>query len=463
MPRTPSAHTAASPAHRAGPSGVLAPLRDQAMREIPRLRQQGHWCAARVEAPLAPIDPLAWLARQQPNSRFFWRSREAEAAWAGSGLADVCTGNGALARLVARWPRLPAGAHYFGGMRFAPAGRTDPRWRSFGDARFVLPRFELQTSPAATRLVMNITSEDDEAAISAALQALSLQAEPINSILPLPHDREDAPDSAGWRAAVGSALRRIEHGELEKVVLARRATFSFEEYLDPFGLAAALFDATPSCYHFLFETDTGATFVGATPERLFRQRGRRIETEALAGTRQRGSNPAADRALRNDLVSSDKDVREHGVVLRSITDALAPLASDLAVGETAPLALSSKWHLCCSVEGTLREGAAVEELVAALHPTPAVNGAPAAVAGTCIARLEPFDRGWYAGPIGRWGRDETDVAVAIRSGLIRSSGAGATLDLYSGAGIVAGSDADAEWAEVESKLFDFNRVLGLDS
>ena len=73
-----------------------------------------------------------------------------------------------------------------------------------------------------------------------------------------------------------------------------------------------------------------------------------------------------------------------------------------------------------------------------------------------IARLEPFNRGWYAAPIGWVGRDEAEFVVGIRSGLVD----GRQLKLYSGAGIVNGSEPDQEWAEIENKICDFVNVLG---
>jgi menaquinone-specific isochorismate synthase len=72
-----------------------------------------------------------------------------------------------------------------------------------------------------------------------------------------------------------------------------------------------------------------------------------------------------------------------------------------------------------------------------------------------IRELEKFDRGFYAGPIGYLSSDESEFAVGIRSGLVH----GSTLTLYSGAGIVRGSDAEAEWNEIEQKTAGFFEVL----
>jgi len=87
-------------------------------------------------------------------------------------------------------------------------------------------------------------------------------------------------------------------------------------------------------------------------------------------------------------------------------------------------------------------------LMQALHPSPAVGGVPTNKAIAYLREHEPFDRGWYAGPVGWVGPESGEFAVAIRSGLVR----GNTLSLYSGAGIVDGSTPDGEWSEIETKL-----------
>jgi menaquinone-specific isochorismate synthase len=97
--------------------------------------------------------------------------------------------------------------------------------------------------------------------------------------------------------------------------------------------------------------------------------------------------------------------------------------------------LARRRHLISKVRGTLREGVTDAEVLQALHPTPAVGGYPRAEALEEILALEPFDRGWYAGPVGWIGADASEFAVGIRSGLVR----GNRLVLFSGAGIVAGS------------------------
>ena len=108
-------------------------------------------------------------------------------------------------------------------------------------------------------------------------------------------------------------------------------------------------------------------------------------------------------------------------------------------------------------EGTLRDGVGDAELLTALHPTPAVGGYPTDRAVREIAEREPFDRGWYAGPVGWVGRDGAEFAVAIRSGLVE----GSTLSVFAGAGIVAGSVPGNEWEELDYKISHFTQALNL--
>jgi menaquinone-specific isochorismate synthase len=275
--------------------------------------------------------------------------------------------------------------------------------------------------------------------------------------LPAPVSREYEPGRSGWEENVRRALAAFDAAELGKVVLARRVTLGFEEALDPLLLLKDLAAVTPGCFRFLFEPAEGAAFVGASPERLFRVEGRTVLSEAVAGTRPRGLSEADDAGLREELLGSEKDLLEHGYVRRSIREALGRLCEDLEIScRPEELRLAQGRHLRSPLQGKLRRGVTATGVLEALHPTPAVGGYPREAALSFIRELEPFDRGWYAGPVGWVGANEAEFAVGIRSGLLL----GHRLELYSGNGIVAGSDPAEEWAELEGKLGAFWKVLG---
>ena len=229
--------------------------------------------------------------------------------------------------------------------------------------------------------------------------------------------------------------------------------------LDPTLVLEGLKAATPGCFHFYAEPEDGVAFLGASPERLFRRDGSSVVSEAVAGTRPRGVSSADDKGLGEDLLHSVKDRSEHSYVRTGIGEALAPLCEELDLEEgVSEMKLARGRHLKSRIRGVLREGVTDADLIGALHPTPAVCGYPRDEALQEIRALEPFDRGWYAGPIGWIGADASEFAVGLRSGLVR----GRTLALFSGAGIVAGSVPHEEWAEIEQKIGDFTGMFGLE-
>lgn len=431
----------------------------------------------RIAVPVAPADPKAWLAAQADARQVYWCGRSQAESRAGVGIADACTGTEETsARELAACRALQEGVRplleasdpavrYYGGLSFDPRQPLPDAWRAFGTFRFVLPRFEFVAEGDTAHLVCNLVLPYDlpeRDAIFRAIEALQPPTawRPERHALPAPVSRRDVPDRAGWHRNIAWALRAFDEGVAEKIVLARRATFGFDTAVEPLILLQQLEAATPECFHFLFQYEAGTAFVGASPERLFRREGRSIWSEAVAGTRPRGTSADDDERLRAELLGSEKDQREHAYVRHSIVEALGRLSTQLDVDDAASvMRLARGRHLVTRVQGTLRPDVTDFDVLTRLHPTPAVGGYPADVAKQAIADLEPFGRGWYAGPVGWVGRDEAEFAVAIRSGLVQ----GPALALYSGAGIVAGSCPDDEWDEIETKIGDFINVLGLDA
>ena len=413
----------------------------------------------RVEIPVEVTDPLAWLRAQPRGDAAYWRGREEPLARAGWGVAArVDGGLDALGVVQALADTLPAGSRLTLSARFAPGRPAAPEWAPFGAVRATLPRLELLSDERRARLALHLAPGDTEALALRAVRGLRWPAEPLRAALPHALARTDAPDQAGWTDALGDALAAFARGDLDKVVLARRARFTFDAPLDPYALLSSLEAATPRCFHALVAPADGPAFLSATPERLFRVDGRELRTEAVAGTRPRAVGDADDDRLHDELLGSDKDQREHAFVREAIARRLAPLCDEVQVdGAASAMTLARGRHLRTGFHGHLSASARATDVLRALHPTPAVGGTPRVPAEAAIARLEPFDRGLYAGPLGWIGPDAAELAVAIRSGLVD----GRTLALYSGAGIVPGSDPDAEWDEIEHKIGDFARVLRL--
>ena len=422
----------------------------------------------RFAVPAPAVDLPRWLAANPGTPRFYWSERGGGFEWAGIGVADEILadpGGGSLAPLAQIASRLSPEAgdlRYFGGLSFDGRMAADRDWAPFGAARFTLPRFEITREGETWSLACTIAADPDATPRQtqrrfeedlAHLRTGQKAAAP----LPLLLQRTDSPEQAAWVRVVEDTLHRIEHGPLQKVVLARRTDFRFAEAPDPFLLLHRLRAANPAGFHFAFQPEEGSTFLGVSPERLYRREGRRIISEAVAGTRRRGDSEHEDEAMGYALLESEKDRREHRFVADEVGRKLDGLCrSYRADREVSLLKLARLQHLRRGVEGTLRTGVDDPAIVAALHPTPAVAGNPTTAAVAEIARREPFHRGWYAGPLGWIGAGGADFTVAIRSGLL----SGNRLALFTGAGIVRGSMPHAEWEELENKLAGFVRVIG---
>jgi menaquinone-specific isochorismate synthase len=271
------------------------------------------------------------------------------------------------------------------------------------------------------------------------------------------HDRPSAPKhreeigGAGWyQRSVARALEEIARGDYEKIVLARAQRLTTAEPFHPLGVLNHLRQRYATCYAFSVANGRGQSFIGASPERLVRVAGGRMHTEALAGSAPRGKSASEDAAFARGLLQSEKDLREHRLVIGSIARRVADLGVRL---EHAPqprlLPLANVQHLHTPISAGLPAGVHILDLVERLHPTPAVGGTPREPAVAAIPRLEPFARGLYAGTCG-WvdHRGGGEFFVGLRSALVD----GCTATAYAGAGIVAGSDPEQEFAETELKF-----------
>ncbi|MCS3664198.1 menaquinone-specific isochorismate synthase [Salinibacter ruber] len=442
-----------------------------------RIRDATRSSAARTVRVSVPVPgrmrPIDWVRARSSAEAVYWSGRDEDRTVAACGTADVVSGTTApvdyqaLGRVLdERLDGADSGVRYYGGMRFdagqptAP-NRPDGRWAPFGTYRFVLPRFELVEADGTLRLVCTLVLPRDAERVDEIVDALGAVALPVPSehtALPRPHQRQDVPGHGEWTDMVRWALDAIDGGSLDKVVLARRVALSLGAPMDPLLVLSHLEPATPGCYHFAVRPSRGAAFVGASPERLFRRAGRTVVSEAVAGTRPRGETAAEDARLRQELLQSPKERREHAFVRDAIRDDLDRVCREVRIPKKrGELALARGRHLHARITGTLRPDTGTTDVLEALHPTPAVGGVPTDDAVAAIRAREPFDRGWYAGPVGWVGRDAAEFAVGLRAGLVEE----AQMALFSGAGIVEGSAPDREWDEIEQKIGDFAAIMGV--
>jgi menaquinone-specific isochorismate synthase len=321
--------------------------------------------------------------------------------------------------------------------RHAPAGLVVPSVMAGRDADGTA--WITTVGPAGTSGPAGLAADDAMASVEAL------------AVLPA----VDPPDSfslvsgrphAEWCALVGHAVAAIRAGRFDKVVLAREVLVEANRQLVPVDVLRRLHALYPSCILFAAEG-----FLGASPELLISRTGRNLASHPLAGTIPHSGDPEADARAATGLMASAKERHEHQLVVDAVAEALRPLCDRLDVPETPSIvSLRNVSHLGTHVRGRLADDRpSALDLVAALHPTPAVSGVPNDAALAYLSEVEGFDRGRYAGPVGWLDRHGDGAwAVGIRSAEVR----GHCARLFAGVGVVADSDPATELAETQLKL-----------
>jgi len=388
-------------------------------------------------------------------------------SWAGSGIAAAvrATDHGALLDSVGRAEvridpdgLLPP-APWFGGFAFDATAAVDRWWEGFPPAWAVVPRLLLGTDGRSARLLSFVRVEDDGPR-AARERAVAQLAEGQRALVRTAADGGHRParaarlrpqDRPAWDALVAEALAAFDTGHLRKVVLARPIELEADAPFDVPTTRARMRAIAGPAVSYELRAEEGTTLLGGSPERLFTLENGHLETMALASSAGPGELER--------LTGGRKEAHEHGAVVESIRAALLPLSAEVEIGAApAPLALGYVSHLKTPVRARLRPGVTPADVARALHPTAAVGGTPRDGALAFLRSHERLARGWYAGGIGWLGPDRADLRVVLRCALVR----GAAARLFSGAGCVAGSTADGEWAETAVKARFMLRAFGVE-
>lgn len=263
------------------------------------------------------------------------------------------------------------------------------------------------------------------------------------------------PERKEWMKVMEKVLRTIQKKKLDKIVMSRKIVLKNEYNWTLTHLGNILKNIKEDSYFFIYKIQ-GDFFIGRSPERLFKIEQNTLFTDAIAGTRKRGKTIDEDRRLYNNLKNSQKDIHEHRLVCKYIENILQKHTSSYQTRkQECIMQLQNLQHLFTQYQGTLKKDISFFELLSDFHPTPAVGGVPCEKAKAIIRELEPFDRGWFASPVGWVSKEYQEFAVGIRSALAQKK----TLHIYAGAGIVEGSVAEKEWEEIENKMRNFIKPL----
>nr|WP_202603962.1 isochorismate synthase [Photobacterium halotolerans] len=401
---------------------------------------------ARLRQPLAAqsdVSGVDWLDAQTLYPKLYWQSRDGQEEVVALGQHAVYSDPQPACALLQDEQRV-WGCRAFD----AEENRSDPTLCSY----FFLPCIELIREGDTWSLAVNL--HGGKASVIAKLRQLVTK----KSVLPAISGAETAapivsvrhtPNHTHWHKLIGDVLAGIQAGQFDKVVLARKSTVAINSAISAAQLLSASRQANAHSFHFMLALDEQRAFVGSSPERLYQRDGASLQTEALAGTIGRGRTPVQDRQWACWLSLDAKNRQENQYVVDDITDRLAPYVDHLdAEASPALLQLRQVQHLKRHIRARLKPGVCGVNLLHALQPTAAVAGLPRSSAMQFIRQHEPFDRGWYAGSLGYVSREKAEFCVAIRSAYIMQD----QLQLFAGAGIVAGSEAGSEWQELDRKM-----------
>lgn len=442
----------------------------------------------RITGDAADVTPECFLAHAPQAPRSFWQQEDTWRAGVGhaaritvraseSGPADIGAGDDdRFSRVQDRAQRVAERLvspgeepiRFHGGFAFYRDHRPRGPWRGFPTAAFAVPSVELVHDTQGTRFHVTIRVPDDvprSQALEQAENALErVQAavgpeDPRERVAYRPPRPENSTDRDEWRTGVKRILHETHETALEKAVLARTVDAPVKQEPDPTVVLGNLRQSNPGTNLFLIQPGPGQAFLGAAPELIGCVRGPILEASAVAGSIRRGDDEAEDDKLARRLTTSEKDRAEHEIVVRSMRRRLAQLTDRVEVGrETSILRLSDIQHLERDLFARLGPEDGILDVVRVLHPTPAVCGYPRDEARRLLREIEPFQRGWYAGPVGWFDAEGNgSFAPGLRCAVLQER----TWRLFAGAGIVEGSTVDDEWEETRVKFEPVLSALGV--
>ncbi|MRG85208.1 isochorismate synthase [Salinibacillus xinjiangensis] len=426
-------------------------------------------------------DPLAvfQMTESFKGSRIFWTSPEEDVTFIGFGSAltidtESDMNQDRFERVERKWKtivessyidnpyKLPGtGPVLMGGFSF-DLTKNKPLWKNFPNTLMWVPEFLVVIQGEEAYLTFNVMLKSEEQ-VESKIKHFENTKETISKPGTFYYHKEFSyqekwdisPEE--WKNTVLKATEQISQGKMDKVVLARELRARFNEDIPVSAVLANLLEQQGQSYVFAIESGEDC-FIGATPERLVKVEDDQLLSTCLAGTAPRGDTPSEDENLGAELINDEKNLMEHQFVVNMIKEAVEASCDDVEV-PSAPVLyrLRNLQHLYTPVQGKLKAGHTLLEVVKRLHPTPAMGGVPRDKALQFIYEEERLTRGWYSAPIG-WmdAMRNGEFAVAIRSGLIQKD----EVSLFAGCGIVKDSDPEKEFIETKIKYKPMLMALG---
>ena len=323
---------------------------------------------------------------------------------------------------------------------------TDELFEAFPRLKFMLPEVVLVENERGRMLQVNSLSPVYPGRIARFVRQAAGAPRRERVTVPFTLERDSREQ---WRAEVDAALSAIRSGRVGKVVLSRRQRLLAERPFSSKDLLVNLIDGDARGTVLLYRY-ADVFFCGCTPELLLRKKGAHVESMCLAGTCPHGETPEEQKVLADELLGSEKNRREHEYVVKFMREVFARNCYSVDIPATPQIkVLKHVQHLHTPAAAQVMEGTTLMGLASQLHPTPALSGTPVGEALMTLREAEGYNRGFFGGAVGYVNADgDGEFSVAIRSGVFD----GERGWLYAGCGIVEGSDAAAEFNEIDLKL-----------
>lgn len=414
-------------------------------------------------------------SKKLKENRFYWSNAENTFAVSGVGeqIRLSCETN-EFVKLNQYWDELKnsaivinpdnevgTGLFAIGGMAFDSKKSKTELWEHFKENEFIIPKYFITMVNGKYYYTYTIKL-NEQSQVSEIIQQTE-EAEQLlfngnsakNTQASILSQTEIAPTE--WKLSVQKAVNEIKSGRANKIVLARELRLTLNRDAELGLILSELEKNQANSYVFAIEKETDC-FIGATPERLVKVEGKQLLSTCLAGTAPRGKTILEDKMIASELLNDEKNLEEHGYVVKMIDEAIQPFCTNIEMAERPTvLTLKNLQHLYTPVSAKLKSGYTIFDVALALHPTPALGGVPTEKSLAFIRENELLDRGWYGAPVG-WldANDNGEFAVAIRSGLIQENKA----SLFAGCGVMRDSDPDMEYEETGIKFMPMLSVLG---
>lgn len=414
--------------------------------------------------------------KQQFDRRSFWSDPKRELTLVGihSALSLEASGRNRFNELHGQWQdllkeaiiigndkHLATGPTIIGGFRFDPLKEKTQLWKSFPDAKLILPKYMLTNHLDKTYLTTNfvLTKMDNPEEIEKQTEsdcATLFHSKTEHQMHTSTTFVKEEINPQSWIKMVEKTTDEIKKQKIQKVVLARELRLYASQAFSPESVLQRLLTEQTSSFVFAFEEGNDC-FIGATPERLAKREDEQILFTCLAGSMKRGETVTEDEQLGNFLLRDPKNRHEHQLVVDMITDVAMNMCQNVQVPDGPQLFKSRHiQHLFTPITAKATDDSLLS-IIEAMHPTPALGGYPKEAGLEKIRHIEELDRGWYASPIG-WldHRGNGEFAAAIRSALLQGNEA----SLFAGVGLVADSDPISEYEETLIKFKPMLSALG---